>query len=206
MSRSQRSLRQTYQLLGGLGILLLMGAALSGKTPSLQALHLTETAQANAVDSATQQAMVEAINDEYHARAYYQAVIDKFGDVRPFSNIVQAEERHVQLWEGLFAQYGLTVPEDTFAGNMTAPDTLLEACQAGVEAERADAEMYANFLDTIEDPTLQAVFTRLRRVSLENHLTAFERCVANNGQPCPSGQGRGQGRSNSHFGEKLFRS
>lgn len=197
MPKLQRSLKYTHQLLGiplGLTALLLMSTALDGKTLTFQTSRPAgQIAQANAVDSAIKQAMVDAINDEYRARAYYQAVINKFGDVRPFSNIVQAEDRHVQLWEGLFAQYGLTVPEDSFTGHMTAPGTLLEACQAGVEAERADAEMYANFLDTIEDPTLQAVFTRLRRVSLENHLAAFERCVANNGQPCPSGQGPGQG-------------
>ena len=33
-----------------------------------------------------------AINDEYKAQATYQKVIDKFGEIRPFSNIIQAEQ------------------------------------------------------------------------------------------------------------------
>lgn len=174
----------------GLAVLLLAGAGLSSQQWSTV---LMQPVQAEEIDAATQQAMVDAINDEYRARAYYQAVIDKFGDVRPFSNIVQAEERHVQLWESVFAQYGLPVPEDPFADKMTAPDTLLEACQAGVEAEQANAEMYTNFLTAIADPTLETIFTQLRQVSQDNHLSAFERCVANYGQPCPQAE-RGQGR------------
>ena len=43
--------------------------------------------------------MIDAINDEYHARAFYNAVIDKFGEIRPFSNIVQAETRHAETIE-----------------------------------------------------------------------------------------------------------
>ena len=36
----------------------------------------------------TSAALVMAINDEYKARATYQAVLDKFGSVAPFTNIV----------------------------------------------------------------------------------------------------------------------
>lgn len=50
------------------------------------------TSQPNAQ---TQAAMIDAIKDEYQARAFYSAVIEKFGPVRPFTNIVQAEDRHV---------------------------------------------------------------------------------------------------------------
>ena len=130
-------------------------------------------------DTKTQQAMVEAINDEYHARAFYTAVIEKFGNVRPFSNIVQAEDRHVQLWNTLFTKYGLPIPEDTFAGNAEAPDTLNAACQMGVEAEIANVKMYDNFLSFIKEPDLRAAFTQLRYVSQNNHLRAFERCTNN---------------------------
>ncbi|MGB7250036.1 MAG: hypothetical protein WBC73_13945, partial [Phormidesmis sp.] len=60
------------------------------------AVSLTATTPAIASEipnERTQQAMVEAINDEYRARALYGAVLEKFGEVRPFSNIVQAENR-----------------------------------------------------------------------------------------------------------------
>jgi hypothetical protein len=146
-------------------------------------------------DERTQEAMVEAINDEYRARAFYAAVIEKFGNVRPFSNIVQAEDRHVQLWNNLFSKYGVPIPEDSFAGKVEAPDTLLAACQMGVEAEIANVKMYENFLGFIKEPDLRAAFTQLRHVSQNNHLRAFERCTGNpSGMGQPGGRGRGMGR------------
>ena len=98
-------------------------------------------------DAQTQQAMIEAINDEYHARAFYNAVIDKFGEIRPFSNIVHAETRHAERLSQLFKRYGLTVPQDSFAGKVEAPETLEIACQMGVAAEIANVKMYDRFLD-----------------------------------------------------------
>ncbi|MBW4496649.1 MAG: DUF2202 domain-containing protein [Oscillatoria princeps RMCB-10] len=146
-------------------------------------------------DDRTQQAMVGAIKDEYRARAFYTAVIEKFGNVRPFSNIVQAEDRHVQLWNNFFGQYGLPIPEDSFAGKVEAPESLLAACQMGVEAEIANVKMYDNFLGFIQEPDLRAAFTQLRHVSQNNHLRAFERCTGNpSGMGQPGGRGRGMGR------------
>lgn len=140
--------------------------------------HAISNANAK-VDAKTQQVMVEAINDEYRARAFYTAVMQKFGNVRPFSNIVQAEERHVQLWNSLFTKYGLPIPEDTFAGKVEVPDTLKAACQIGVEAEIANVKMYDNFLSFINEPDLRTAFTQLRYVSQNNHLRAFQRCTNN---------------------------
>ncbi len=129
----------------------------------------------------TQQAMVEAINDEYRARAFYTAVIQKFGAVRPFTNIVQAEDRHVQLWNWLFTQYGLSVPPDTFSDKVEAPDTLQRACQRGIEVEIANAQMYNHFLQFVQEADLRSVFSQLSQVSQNNHQPAFERCVSRTG-------------------------
>ena len=129
------------------------------------------------LDDTTKQAMVAAINDEYQARSFYTAVIEKFGEVRPFSNIVQAEDRHVQLWNALFNKYSVPIPEDTFAGKMQAPETLQAACKMGVEAEIANVKMYDNFLTFVKEPNLRAAFTQLRYVSQNNHLRAFQRCA-----------------------------
>ena len=159
------------------------------------AVSLTATTPAIASktpNERTQQAMVEAINDEYRARALYGAVLEKFGEVRPFSNIVQAENRHVQRWQSLFNQYGLPIPEDTFAGNVEAPETLAAACEMGVEAEIADAQMYERFLSFVEEPDLRATFTQLKQVSQNNHKAAFERCVSRHSGGDRQGQHRGR--------------
>jgi hypothetical protein len=147
---------------------------------------LTAMAQTS-LDAETQQAMIDSINDEYRARAFYNAVIEKFGSVRPFTNIVRSENNHVNLWENLFAKYGIAVPADSFAGNVSVPDTLKAACEMGVEAEIDNVAMYDRFLTFVTQSDLQAAFTQLRQVSQEKHLTAFERCVQRS-----NGGGRGR--------------
>jgi hypothetical protein len=148
-------------------------ATISTMNLSSQAVSSTNTT----LDVKTQQAMIEAINDEYHARAFYNAVIDKFGEIRPFSNIVHAEARHAERLSQLFNQYGLPIPEDSFAGKVEAPDTIQEACQMGVEAEIANVQMYDKFLNFVQEQDLKAVFTRLQEVSETRHKVAFERCL-----------------------------
>lgn len=129
------------------------------------------------LDAQTQQATIDAINDEYYARALYTAVIEKFGAVRPFSNIVRAEDRHVSLWKTLFNQYRIKIPGDSFAGKIPVPDTLPAACQVSLEIEIANVAMYDRFLGFVQEPDLRAAFTQLRQVSQERHLPAFQRCA-----------------------------
>lgn len=132
--------------------------------------------------------LIEAINDEYKARATYRQVINKFGEIRPFINIVEAESRHIEDLLPLFEKYGVTVPEDNWASRIEAPQSILEACQMGVEAEIENAEMYDRLLElTVDYPDVQLVLTQLQRASTENHLPAFQRCVERGGS---KGQGQ----------------
>lgn len=152
------------------GIIIISNSIVFSCISPLKALAQTS------LDPKTQQAMIDAINDEYRSRALYEAVVQKFGSVRPFSNIVQAENNHVNLWISLFAKYGMTVPADSFAGKMSVADTFKGACQAGVENEIANVQMYDRVLGFVTQPDLQAAFRQLRQVSQERHLTAFQRC------------------------------
>jgi hypothetical protein len=143
-------------------------------------------------------ALIEAINDEYKARATYLHVISKFGEIRPFINIVEAEGRHIEALLALFNKYEIAVPEDHWYSRIQPPESLIEACRIGVEAEIENAEMYDRLLDsTKEYPDVQQVLSQLQRASAENHLPAFQRCVERGGKP---GKGRGQHRRRGqHF-------
>lgn len=132
--------------------------------------------------------MVDSINDEYHAHALYQAVIDKFGPMLPFANIVQAEAQHITLWKSYFAKCNVPVPPDTFLGNVQAPATIWEACEQAAAAELANVAMYEQFLTFVQQPDLRWVMTRLRNVSLNSHLSAFQQCCSTG---CSAGQGPG---------------
>ncbi len=135
-------------------------------------------------------ALIEAINDEYKARATYRAVISKFGEIRPFINIVEAEGRHIDALLPLFAKYNVAIPEDNWYSRIETPTSILDACHLGVEDEIENAEMYDRLLDsTIDYPDVQAVLKQLQKASKENHLPAFQRCVERGGA---QGDGRGQ--------------
>ena len=132
--------------------------------------------------------LVEAINDEYKARATYRLVIEKFGEIRPFINIVDAESRHIDALLPLFAKYNIPVPEDDWVTRIEVPESVREACEVGVEAEIENGEMYDRLLKSSEGYSdIQHVLQQLQRASVENHLPAFQRCVER-------GEGGGQGR------------
>jgi hypothetical protein len=123
-------------------------------------------------------AIDEAINDEYKALVTYEAVISKFGAIRPFAMIKGAEEQHIASLKTIYDKYGIEVPENNFSGKIESPLTIQAACQTGVEAEIANADLYENTLlpavKGYEDIT--TVFTNLMNASLKKHLSAFERC------------------------------
>ena len=123
------------------------------------------------------EALEMALDDEYKAWSTYQAVIDKFGDVRPFANIIGAEESHIAALKTLFERYGLDVPENEWVGNVPEFDTVNDACHGGVDAEIENAALYDELFSMIEHEDILEGFHNLRDASLEQHLPAFERCA-----------------------------
>jgi rubrerythrin len=125
--------------------------------------------------------LTEALQDEYKARATYRKVIEKFGPVRPFANIVEAEDRHVAALLALFEKHGEPVPEDRWPGRVAVPDTLAEACRNAVEAEQENMAMYDRLLAATAEPDVRRVLENLQSASRDRHLPAFERCLARRG-------------------------
>jgi len=123
-----------------------------------------------------------AIEDEYLARAEYEVIMNTFGAMRPFSNIMKAEENHIAWLVEAYAAAKLQLPEDEAPGLVLAPATLKEAFQAGVQAEIDNIAMYDSFLASSllgkpENAALKALFIRLRDAS-KNHLSAFQNQLA----------------------------
>lgn len=124
------------------------------------------------------EALDEAINDEYKAYSTYDAIIKKFGSIRPFSMIIRAEEQHISALKAIYDKYGLTIPENTLAKKITPPVTIQQACQTGVDAEITNAALYRDkLLPLVTDYVdIVAVFENLMTASQEKHLPAFEKC------------------------------
>jgi rhodanese-related sulfurtransferase len=144
------------------------------------------------LDERTEKALLAALADERQAQAVYGAVLDKFGDARPFSNIVGAEKRHEAQLLPLFEKYGVKVPQNEFTKEkVQLPETLAEACRKGVEGEKANIALYDGFLEFVRETDIRDAFVYLREASKNNHLPAFERCGGQRG----GGRGLGRGRN-----------
>ena len=123
------------------------------------------------------EAMDEAILDEFRAEMTYRTVLDTFGEVFPFANIVNAEVRHSEALAGLYLRRGLPVPADPWTpGDIPVFASVAEACQAGVAAEIANAAIYDGTLGLALPADVRQVFQNNRNASVQQHLPAFQRC------------------------------
>lgn len=118
--------------------------------------------------------LVYAIQDEYLARGEYEYVLNKFGDQRPFSNIIKSEEQHIAELKVLFEKYKLAVPEDTSKNHLVPASTVEEALGIGVQAEIDNIVMYNSFLSKDLPDDVKSTFNFLMSGS-ENHLEAFQK-------------------------------
>jgi len=121
-------------------------------------------------------ALQEAILEEYGALNLYQSVIDQFGSAYPISQIVPSEQQHVNALVRQADKYGVAVPANPGISQAPVFDTLAEACQAGVDAEIADAALYDTLKPVTTHTDLLQVYDRLQSASLDSHLSAFQSC------------------------------
>jgi hypothetical protein len=129
----------------------------------------------------TVEALLEALEDEYRARATYRKVIEAFGPAQPFVNIAEAEDRHVRSLVALLERHGVAAPPDDWPDRVTAPESVEAACAAGVEAEIENDAMYRRLLAVVTEPDARSVMENLRAASQDRHLPAFRRCLARQG-------------------------
>ena len=151
------------------------GLAINEPMVELDDVVLDIGASAAKADSnlTVEEMLTYAIQDEYLAQAEYDYIIDTFGSIKPFSNIINAETNHIALLTPLLTKYA-TVPTNTAASVIPKPATVEEALARGVQAEIANIAMYDSFLAKELPDDVKTVFTELKAAS-ENHLAAFSR-------------------------------
>jgi len=115
-----------------------------------------------------------AIEDEYLARQEYETILDIYGDIRPFTNIIQAEVNHIDMLEPLLDAYNVSIPKDTAIDQVVLPETLEATYEIGVQAEVNNIAMYERFLEEELPDDIRDVFQRLKNASY-SHLEAFSR-------------------------------
>ena len=132
---------------------------------------------------AAQEAVLDALvgpEGEYAAYATYAAILDAYGQVNPFSNIMASEAKHIDALKSVLDSYGVAYPqENPYLGAVDVPESLAAAAQAGVDAEIANVALYGQQLAAVADyPDIVEVFVNLQTASQEKHLPAFQRAAA----------------------------
>jgi len=151
-------------------------AGLAGSCPNC--INNLPAAVAGEVPAEVVEALTAALTDEQHAYGTYQAIIDQFGAVRPFTNIQRAEATHIAALESLFERYNLAIPEIAPLAALPSFGTLADACSTGVMVESANSDLYDTWIATVQNyPDIVQVLTSLRDASEFQHLPAFERCA-----------------------------
>jgi len=165
-------------MLVGVLALSLPGMALAGAEPTPCPICSADVTQYTGPLSLPEvEGLLLALSDEYHAWAVYDQVIQDFGRIRPFVNIVRSESTHISALLGLFHTYDVPIPENPWLGNVPSFDSVPLACTAGAEAEIANVALYDEILASTSRPDILTVYKALQTASQTKHLSAFERCA-----------------------------
>jgi hypothetical protein len=140
-------------------------------------------------------ALREALEDAYRARATCEKIIKTFGPVPPFVTIKQAEERHARALRAVLERCGFEAPHDTWPARVSAPETVAEACAAAARAELERKAMYEHLIPLVRDPAARRIMRRIQEASYARHLPALRRCFARALKPTGRPRGVRLGRS-----------
>lgn len=152
--------------------LLIIGGAIAVGTNVFASDDLTEETPVYTLEDM----LILAIEDEWNAAITYEAIIETYGEVKPFTKIIQAEIYHASLLEPLFEIYSIDLPEKPTTDMITIPASLEEAFALGVDAEIVNIALYESFIAQGVPEDVQAVFEQLIFGS-EHHLSAFSRAL-----------------------------
>lgn len=136
-----------------------------------------ESISSSALTNEVKLALNEAIQDEYKAMLFYQKTIDKFGQVMPYVNIVDAEIKHQESLAKLFQNYGLEVPTSQWKDSeITTFSSVQASCANCYQAEIDNIALYDKYLSLDLPDDVRKVFENNRAASLNKHLPAFANC------------------------------
>lgn len=121
------------------------------------------------------QALRIAIYNEFGAYEAYMKVIEKFGEVAPFTNIIMSKQRNFISFISMMQKYGVAPPINDWAAKAEIPNTLDKCCELGMNVETANIALYEHLLSyTAEYPDITDIFFRIQAASYNNHLRAFK--------------------------------
>ena len=110
--------------------------------------------------------------DEYKARAEYELIVDQFGAISPYVQLIRAETNHINALSRVYDAFDWDIPSDNGDDFAVLPASLEASYQIGIDAETANIALYEAYLESNLPDSIERIFTNLQRAS-QNHLAAF---------------------------------
>ena len=119
----------------------------------------------------------KVLDNEYKLAAYYQAVLNKYPERRPFSMIAGAEAQHIAVMTSLDAKYGVSPVTDKWSGQSYSISSFQAACQTSATYEKDTVNLINGYLPQFTNyPDITQALTNIKDAAQNNHLPAFEQC------------------------------
>jgi len=119
-------------------------------------------------------ALDSALRSKFRTSALYRMVLQAFGPVQPFKDLLKIEEKYKMILTGLARRYDRALPTDEWEGQIAIPVSFVEACEEAIQLERENDRLYTALLDQIDDPALCRVLMRMRNVTQVSHQPSFK--------------------------------
>ncbi|NKB56972.1 MAG: DUF2202 domain-containing protein [Alphaproteobacteria bacterium] len=120
------------------------------------------------------EALKLALRSKFKTCALYHMVLQAFGPVQPFKDLLKIEDKYRMVLEGLARRYDVSAPPNEWEGQVAIPVSFVEACEEAIELERENDTLYLDLLSREENPALRRVLMRMRNVSQISHLPSFK--------------------------------
>ncbi len=117
----------------------------------------------------------EAYQDELKAYIRYEGIIEQFGEVGPFGNLLDSERRHLDHLADLYIARGMT-PAAVYEPAAVMYLSVLSACQVSLEAEKDNVVLLDKLIHETTEPDIIDTLQWIKRASAERHIPALERC------------------------------
>lgn len=140
--------------------------------------------QFNTSTNSTEEALKEALAEEYLALDTYTAVRESLANnqlaTKIFDNILKAEQQHVDMLKQSMQIYNIDTNDiqRTEINLDTIPTTLKDAYELGKALELADGHLYDELLIQSTADDVDQVFTKLQSASLDKHYVAFDNALS----------------------------
>ncbi len=137
----------------------------------------TTGAAAAPLSPQSRQALIDSTTSELKALAFYQAVVRKFGDERPFVSWIRSgPERIDENLKPLFSKYGVPMPAVLDPTKVAAPASFKDACRTAGQLEGERVALYEKFLKTVKEADIVAAFTEMRDAAKRRQNGVREHC------------------------------